>query len=228
MRTLKSATRRRPVWQRGLVGLLVLVVGGAATMAALVGLRVVDPGRLAFWRQAKGYPADWVAVPIAAQKIPAYSAITRDQLINPKTGQLATMMLPPTTVPKNAIVTLSMIGRVVGREHHAGYAFTEEELLPPGSHPGVAGGTPLGKRSLTLDAGKLKGVFGLQEGDHLDLLADIPVDRLSFFGGPDAGRPVYLTALVASDEPGEKKPAETRVLARDAVIVSPVTTRTGR
>jgi hypothetical protein len=226
MRTLKPTSRRRPVWQWVLLALLVLVVGGAVTVAGLVGLRIVDPAHLAFWRQqTKEYPADWVAVPISAQKIPAYSAITKEQLTNPKTGQLATMIVPPDAVPKKAIVNLSMIGRVVGREHHPGFAFTEDELLPPGSHAGVAGGTPVGKRSLTLDAGKLKGVFGLQEGDHLDLLADIPVDRLSAFGGADAGRPVYLTALAATEEKGAKKPAETRVLARDAVIVSPVTTR---
>ena len=175
MRTLKSPTRRRPMWQWALIVLLVLGVGGAATVAGLVGLRVIDPARLAFWRQPKGYPDDWVAIPVSARPIPAFTKITREQLTNPKTGQLATMMLPP-SMAKKVISDFSMVNRVIGHEHHAGYPFAEEELLPSGTHSGVAGGIPHGKRAYTLDASKLKGIHELGEGDHLDLLASIPID----------------------------------------------------
>ena len=40
----------------------------------------------------------------------------------------------------------------------------------------MAGGTPPGKLAITLDAGKLKGVHDLKEGDHVVLLASISVD----------------------------------------------------
>ena len=97
-------------------------------MAGLVRLRVVDPARLAFWRRPQEqYPDDWVAVPVAAQKVPAFSTITKEQLTNPRTGQLATMMLPP-SMAKKVISDFSMVNRVIGHEHHAGYPFTEQEF----------------------------------------------------------------------------------------------------
>ena len=220
MRTLKSPTRRRPVWQWALLALLVLVVGGAATVAGLVRLRVVDPARLAFWRQPqKQYPDDWVAVPVAAQKVPAFSTITKEQLTNPRTGQLATMMLPP-SMAKKVISDFSMVNRVIGHEHHAGYPFTEQELLPQGTHSGVAGGIPPGKRAYTLDASKLKGIHDLGEGDHLDLLASIPIDM------PGTAVPAAVhggTMVLASPDTSLlPKRSVVRPLVEDGVVVTPV------
>jgi hypothetical protein len=220
MRTLKSPTRRRPVWQWALLALLVLVVGGAATVAGLVGLRVVDPARLAFWRQQqKQYPDDWVAVPVAAQKVPAFSTITKEQLTNPRTGQLATMMLPP-SMAKKVISDFSMVNRVIGHEHHAGYPFTEQELLPQGTHSGVAGGIPHGKRAYTLDASKLKGIHDLGEGDHLDLLASIPID-MPGTAVPNASHG-GTTVLASPDTSLLPKRSVVRPLVQDGIVVTPV------
>ena len=69
-----------------------------------------------------------------------------------------------------------ILGRVTAREKPAGYAFKERDFLPEGTSPGVVGGTPPGKRAITLDASKLKGVHDLNEGDHVDLLASVSVD----------------------------------------------------
>ena len=48
------------------LALLAIVVGGAGTVAALALARVIDPNKLAFWREAvKPIPRDWVAIPVA-------------------------------------------------------------------------------------------------------------------------------------------------------------------
>ena len=40
-----------------------------------------------------------------------------------------------------------IIGRVMAHEKPADFAFTEEDFLPFGTSPGIAGGTPPGKRA---------------------------------------------------------------------------------
>ena len=223
MRTIKPATRRRPVWQMGLLVLLVLVVGGAATFAGLIALRVVDPARLAFWRGSARLSGRLGHLPGCRRPISAFRTVTQQDLIDPKTGQLATKTLPPSVVPKSVIRNFAMVGRVIGREHHAGYAFSEDELLPPGTHPGVAGGTPLGKRAFTLDASKLKGIHDLEEGDHLDLLASIPID-MPGTAVPAAGRG-GTTVLVSPDNSLLPKRSVVRPLVQDGVVVTPVRVR---
>ena len=117
-----------------------------------------------------------------------------------------------------------ILGRVTAREKPAAYVFTEADFLPEGTRPGVAGGTPEGKRAITLDAGKLKGaVHDLKEGDHVDLLASIPVD-MPGAGHSNAGR--SGTNVVATPEwlllP---KRSLVRPLVQDGVVVTPVRTR---
>ena len=83
--------------------------------------------------------------------------------------------VPPDKVPFGVVRDPNKIlFRVTAYEKKAGLFFSEADFLPPGSSPGVAGGTPQGKRAITLDAGKLKGVHELKEGDHVDLLASVP------------------------------------------------------
>ncbi|MGO9111851.1 MAG: hypothetical protein ACLP9L_21705 [Thermoguttaceae bacterium] len=227
MRPIKPNTRHRPLWRTVLLAFLAIVIGGAVTVAALAGLKVIDPAKLAFWRQkVEPIPADWVPVPVPVRAIPAYTMVTKDFLINPKTGAWEVVWSPPNLVPKSAILEVGKIrGRVMAHEKPPFYCFTEKDFLPEGTHPGVVAGTPEGKRAITLDPGKLKGVFGLREGDHVDVLADIPVDKLSWFGGPEVGRSVILAQPVSLGEHPDKQRTETRVLARDAMIVTPVTTR---
>ena len=76
---------------------------------------------------------------------------------------------------KGVITDMAKIrGRVTAREKEAPFFFVENDFLPKGTHPGVAGGTPPGKLAITLDASKLRGVHDLKEGDHVDLLASTP------------------------------------------------------
>jgi hypothetical protein len=188
---------------------------------------VIDLAMLAFWRSRAAskpaIPAGWIGIPLSARSIPAYTAVTRDYLLNPKTGSLELKWVAPDKVPKGIITDVSKIlDRVTAHEKPAVYFFKESDFLPPGTRPGIMGGTPQGKRAITLDASKLKGcVFELKEGDHLDLLASVPVDM------PGAGRSGPLGGSVMSTPDTLLLPKRSFVkpLVQDGVVVSPVTAR---
>ena len=171
------------------------------------------------------HPAGWVAIPLSARSIPAYTEVTRDYLLNPKTGELVVKWVAAERrFPKGIITDLSKIlKRVTAREKPAVYYFLESDFLPEGTRPGIAGGTPLGKRAITLDAGKLKGVHELKEGDHVDLLASVAVD-MPGAGHSNSGR--MGTNVVASpDALLLPKRGFVRPLVEDGVVVTPVKIR---
>ena len=76
MRPIKPNTRRRPLWRTVLLSFLAIVIGGAGTVAALAGLKVIDPAKLAFWRSKETHPAGWIRLPLR----PARSPPTRRSL----------------------------------------------------------------------------------------------------------------------------------------------------
>ena len=71
----------------------------------------------------------------------------------------------------------AIIGRVVKKDKRVGLGFTEHTFFPKGTPEGLAGATPKGMRSITLDATKLTGVHSLGTGDEIDLLANVPSDE---------------------------------------------------
>ena len=225
MRAIKPNMRHRSPWRTVLLALVAIVIGGAGTVAALACLKVIDPAKLAFWRtQGKPIPAGWIPIPLSARPIPAYTMVTRDYLMNPKTAQWVLVYKPPKAVPKGVIIRLSKIrGRVTAREKPAGYVFTESDFLPPGTRPGVVGGTPQGKRAITLDASKLKGAHDLSEGDHVDLLASVSVD-MPGAGRSSSGR-LGTNVVATPDMALLPKRSLVRPLVQDGVVVTPVRTR---
>ena len=225
MRVIKSNARRQSLWRTVLLTVVAIVIGGAGTVAALAGLKVIDPEKLAFWHEKeRAIPADWVSIPVCARSIPAYTMVTRDFLMNPKTGQFVLVWKPPTLVPKGVITEISRIrGRVTAHEKLAPYYFYENDFLPEGTRPGIVGGTPEGKRAITLDASKLKGVHGLKEGDHVDMLASIPVD-MPGAGHSNSGQ--FGTKVVSTPDVALlPKRSLVRPLVQDGVVVTPVTLR---
>ena len=71
MRPIKPSTRRRSLWRTVLLALVAIVFGGAGTVAVLGVTKVIDLGKLAFWRsKAEPIPAGWIAVPVAAPTDP--------------------------------------------------------------------------------------------------------------------------------------------------------------
>ena len=127
-------------------------------------------------------------------------------------------------VKKGVILDIDKIrGRVTAREHGALFYFSENDFLPPGTRPGVVGGTPAGKRAITLDAGKLKGVHDLKEGDHVDLLSSTPVD-MPGAGRSSSGR-TGTNVVATPDVALLPKRSIVKPLVQDGVVVTPVKIR---
>jgi hypothetical protein len=85
-----------------------------------------------------------------------------------------------------------IIGRVVNREKAPNFGFTEANFLPEGSREGITGGVPEGMRAYTLEASRLSGVHTLRLGDKFDLMASVPVGKVSP-GGSLAGSRTVAT-----------------------------------
>ena len=161
MRPIKPNTRRRPLWRTVLLALVAIVIGGAGTVALLGVTKVIDLAKLAFWRARKNrFPRAGLAFPCPLEPIPAYTMVTRDYLINPKTGAWELEWSAPEHGSQEGHYShLSKDSRPGDGTREAGcLLFHGKRLSARGTHPGVAGGTPQGKRAITLDAGKLKGV----------------------------------------------------------------------
>ena len=166
-------------------------------------------------------PAGMTAVPVATRWILAYSEIVHDDLFDVRTRDLRYIRLPTEEVRSRGIVTDAdeLLGRVVARDRGAGQFILRTDLLPLGTSPGLTAGVPPGKRAFAIAADKLAGARGLQHGDHFDLLVGIPL-------GLDKNLASGLGWLPTSSPDGAalhlEKQAEIRVVAQDAVVVSPV------
>ena len=230
MRAIRADHRRRWGWQVLLLILVAIPVGGVGTVAALAYLDVIDAGKLAFWKKPWTIPPGWVGIPVCAKAMPAYTAVSREYLLNPRTMDGSWLMdyQPPEKAAelarKGIIVDIDKIrGRVTARDKPSPSYFSETDFLPLGTRPGVAGGTPTGKQAYTVEASKLKGaVHDLRAGDHINLLASISVDM------PGSGRSSVgkMGAVVASpDATILPKRGVGRPLVQDGVVVSPVRVR---
>ena len=220
MRNNRNINRRMSPSKILLLTVLVLVVAAGGSVAGLYALGVID---LPFLHREPSH-VGMVPVPMSGVVIPTYTKVTRDQLINPQTRALNIMWMPKESVTSGILVDIGkIIGRVLDHDKPADYVFTEKDFLPLGTRSGLVAGIPAGKRSLTLDASKLSGVFNLKTGDHLDLLATVPIDATKLTSGRNgsAGAMQAAQAQIAAMQ----KRACVHVLAEDAVVVEPVTTR---
>jgi hypothetical protein len=189
----------------------VLVVGG--TVGTLWAMGVPMPWQRKVARSLEGL----VAVPVSGVKVPAYTKVTRDHFANQKTGAFSVVHLRPEEVRPDVLTDLSkIVGRVLANDKPAGYAFTERDFLPEGTRPGVVAGVPPGKWAYTLDATKVQGIHALRAGDHVDILASLPLDDKQ-----KGASSQILNAPIAA----RTKQAVIRVLVDDGVIAVPVTTR---
>ncbi len=221
MRTIHPRTRRPtrvPVLAAG--SLLVLLAG----TGVLVGMWATGILELPGGHQGQQVPEGTIPVPMSSRVIPRYTMVEREHLMDLRTGDWTVQFLPPEQVPEGVLTHISQVrGRVTAAEKPSGFFFVEADFLPHGTRPGISAGVPEGKRALTLEASRLRGVRSLSAGDRIDLLASIPLELLPYFGGMESGwRAENALSAAAS---GREKRAETRMLAGDAVVVEPVTTR---
>jgi len=224
MRAIKPNNRRRSPFGSALLIIGALTLGGIVTVAALGVFNVIDLGKLAYWKKPLPIPKNWVAIPVCTKSIPAYTSVTRDYLLD-RSGQWFMDHQPPEKVPKGVITDISKIrGRVTARAMEAPSYFKEEDFLPKGSSPGIAGGTPAGKRAYTLDVANLKGVVhDLREGDHVDLRGSVSVD-MPGMGHSNAGH-TGTNVVATPDMTFLSKRSFVRPLVQDGVVVMPVRTR---
>ena len=69
MRPIKPNTRRQPLWRTVLLALVAIVFGGAGTVALLGVTKVIDLGKLAFWRvKANRSPRAGLAFPCPLER----------------------------------------------------------------------------------------------------------------------------------------------------------------
>ncbi len=209
----------------------VAVIGLLITFVGLGTIGILDAtGIVRFpWQHRKIEPVapGMVRVWVPARKIPAFARVTEEYLVDDKTGFGKYQDVPESKVPQDVIRSVDeILHRVMAHDTAPGFVFTERDFLPKGTLPGLVAGIPPGKRALTLDAGKLRGIDLLQIGDHFDLLAAVPVDRLLSTGDRDqAWRPGNPLPSNTKSSSGNTKQTETHMLARDAVIITPLATR---
>jgi len=121
-----------------------------------------------------------------------------------------------------------IMGRVVRSDKRPNYGFKESSFFPRGTPPGVAGATPPGKRALTLQVSKLVGAHALRLGDHVELVANVPIDNLAAF---DRAFSSSLPArrdnspLLTNSRSRADQQTEARSVALDAVVLKPVIRR---
>jgi hypothetical protein len=82
----------------------------------------------------------------------------------------------------------------------------------------MVAGIPPGKRAITLDAEKIKGVAGFKAGDHLDIVGTVPLEDKR-----NGGAHGVVSVPAAALRP--MKHAAVLVLVQDGTVVSPVAVR---
>ena len=225
----------RPGSSRRLLGgarwlVFIVLVGVAAVMglgALLVSQGIPVPildrwlseARLARERIGK------TPVPLSAVAIPAYTQLTRDHFWDARNNRLAVAYLDKQQVGDVIITRFDqLIGRVLDHDKPAGYVFTESDLLPPGTRPGLVAGIPPGMRAIRIDAGKIQGVHGLKRGDRFDLVATIPIDAKAVTGPALKG--IFAPQLdMQARLSNAQKQATVRVIVQNGTVVSPLTNR---
>ncbi|EKJ99235.1 hypothetical protein RBSH_05411 [Rhodopirellula baltica SH28] len=255
-----------------LASLLVVLVLGGGVIASLWASGV-PMERLAFWRVEETRP-DSISLPMNWQTIPAYSKVTRNDLIDPRTGGIQGIEIPLTSlggmsatimdgdgvmidkrvelaqrtndkivlqledgsvITSRQLVKLGgaytqatdIIGRVVKSDKSSGFAFAEANFFERGTPAGLAGATPPGMRAMTLEAAQLAGVHRISMGEQIDLVANIPLQKLSRFefstGSHLPGAELVADAGRASRD--QDKETTARLVARQAVVLTPVIKR---
>ena len=214
----RNRRRRSPLLIVAVV-VLALLVGGAGTVGTLAAMGEVD--LMAFFNpesEPTETPAsvpEGVPVPLSTVEIPAYTKITREHIFDATVGDFAVVYIPKDQISDGLMVDFKdIVGRVLDHKKPAGYAFTEKDFLPKGTRAGMTAGIPPDKRAYRLDASRIQGLRGLRVGDHLDIVASIPLERTS--------NRTKKSPLDNSAEVQPAKLAEVRVVVNNGVIVTEI------
>ncbi|MEO1616366.1 MAG: hypothetical protein AAFV88_10990 [Planctomycetota bacterium] len=120
-----------------------------------------------------------------------------------------------------------VIGRVVKSDKSPGFAFAESNFFEVGTPSGLAGATPPGMRAMTLEAAQLAGVHRISRGEQIDLVANIPLQKLNRFeyatGSQLPGSELVIDPSRANRD--QEKETTARLVARQAIVLTPVVRR---
>lgn len=118
-----------------------------------------------------------VAVPAPYRPVDVYSPITLDDLMDPVTGKLNVYYFPPERIDDRWINNpVELVGRVANVSLPPGYLITEEDLLPPGTIPGITAGVPDGMVATTVPIAGINGLNRLRSGDRFEIRSSLPVE----------------------------------------------------
>lgn len=194
---------------------LILLVG--ALLLAGVGAALV-------WQGFSGSQADvqstegMIGVPVATVDLPSYTEIRLEHLLKAQTGELAAVYLPQESILDSTIVDpVDLVGRVLARPKSASRVFSESDLMPIGTRPGIVAGIPNGQRALRIDATKVSGIVGLRQGDQFDLVATYPGSNRN-----GAVESVYGSAALSGSG---AQSARAQLVASSATVVSELESR---
>lgn len=170
------------------VTLVLAVVGGGLSLLLL--------SYAGFFSSGPSRPSrnGMVAVPKSVRPIKAYTKISREDLIDLRLGDDSYFWMTPEQVQANPewiINPSQIIGRVLAQDKEKDYVFSEKNFLPDGTRPGIAGGTPPGKRAMVISVDQIPGLDLLNAGDQFDLLTSLSgngatgtgVDYAALLGG---------------------------------------------
>ncbi len=115
-----------------------------------------------------------LAFPALVRPVKAFEAVTRDDFIDPRTGQLNVVWLPEPTAQVASRSMSEIIGRVVKRDKQPGMVLSEADFFEKGTRPGLAAGIPTGKLAISIPAEGVPGLEQLRSGDRFDLLVALP------------------------------------------------------
>jgi flagella basal body P-ring formation protein FlgA len=166
-------------------------------------------------------PDGLVPVITTAKPVPAFSALTDENLIDESTGQLHLYYFPPDEVAQSWITDATeLYGRVVSRPLRRGSLITEEDLLPPGTRPGISAGLPSGMAAMSVEKAQVRGFEKLVIGDRFSILTRVPETVQS--GLPSVSWATLQGGRLSDDDARVAEMVRTgiREVARDAVYLS--------
>ncbi|MCP4767436.1 MAG: hypothetical protein GY875_14305, partial [Gammaproteobacteria bacterium] len=115
-----------------------------------------------------------LAFPALVRAVPAFESLTKDDFIDPRTGQLHVIWLPEATATIATRDMSELIGRVVRRDKLMNSVLSENDLLEKGTRPGLSAGVPVGKVALSMPAAGIPGLEQLRNRDRFDLMIALP------------------------------------------------------
>lgn len=200
----------------------VLVLGVLGTLFTLGFMGKIDaPGFKSEKKNA--LPAGYKEILVSATKIPAYTKVGREHIIDPRTMNFS-LSFAPADQATQALGPGAVLGRVLAQDKGAGYAFTESDFLPEGTRGGIAAGVPAGKRAMVIEANMISGIHALNPGDHFDLVSMAPLEQVeaAAYLGPVVSSVTARNLARMAQSGNLLSPI---VLVKNGVIVRGVTSR---